>query len=486
MKKYFVFIISISLFSFMPAIVTQAAPKENTRCTTIGKLSGKLTCVSLDGKKFWYELTLAKGVKRYAKVGTDCFRENMITTGYDLSNKLVKLNCKYPSSIQGSEPPKWINENSKVMPNSGSTNLMPVSKLSDSTTFSNLEPCKISDGDPALTNMTAGFPIPPGRIDLKSGANIQIIGVDFNDKKAGTKSPEQIHGDKTKAMKEFWVSQSTVPVKVNLNWFPSWVTMPNSIKSYQMGGSFFEGKFNPDIYFNFAKSIISLTDSQINFQGTNLLIIVFPSGVTSDEIGTFLVHTQGTYSTNEGSILNLIMAGGDYANTDTYIHEFGHALGLTDIRDTLDLANQKSDGMFYDTMNNPDYPELLVWHRYLLGFLEQNQLHCITNSQPSTHWINPVAKSSQALKGVVIPLSSTEAIIVESRRAIGYDTKLASRKDLIGAVVYSLDSKIPYRRTPVKVIKVLSSNQEVITNGFKISVIESGDFGDVVKIEKVS
>jgi M6 family metalloprotease-like protein len=179
------------------------------------------------------------------------------------------------------------------------------------------------------------------------------------------------------------------------------------------------------------------------------------------------------------------MAGGNYANLDTYIHEFGHGLGLTDIRDTTNLAQQQSDGMYYDIMNNPTYPELLVWHRFLLGFLEPSQIHCKVNSETSRHWIVPVASNSQGVKGLVIPLSSTEAIIVESRRAIGFDTKLSYRLDLLGAVVYTLDSKVPYRRTPVKVVQVLKSNNSVVVSGYKITVLESGDFGDVVKVEKV-
>jgi hypothetical protein len=96
----------------------------------------------------------------------------------------------------------------------------------------------------------------------------------------------------------------------------------------------------------------------------------------------------------------------------------------------------------------------------------------------------PVASASKQVKGVVIPINSTEAVIVESRRAIGFDTALSSSPDLIGAVVYTLDSKVPYRRTPVKVVQVLKINESVVLSGYKITVIESGPFGDVVKVEK--
>ena len=364
--------------------------------------------------------------------------------------------------------------------------LSPTTNLSDAALFSNLDKCKIIDGDPQTTNMTAGFPIPDGRIDLIKGAKIQIIGVDFPDKIGGTKSPKDLNQNLTSSVEKFWTAQSTNPVKFEWNWSADWVRMPNSINSYSLGGSFFQGKFNPDAYFNFAKEIIAKTDSSIDFTGVNFLFIVFPPGIKNEEIGTFVVHTQGTYSTKEGNIFNLIIAGGDYANSDTYIHEFGHALGLTDIRDTLDVGNQKSDGMYYDVMNNYTYPELLVWHRYLLGFLENSQIHCINSTEATTHWLVPVASTSKQVKGVVIPLSSTEAIIIESRRGLGFDIVLAARPDLVGAVVYTLDSKIPYHRSPVKVVRVLKNNDSVNVAGYKISLVESGDFGDVVKVEKAA
>ena len=197
-----------------------------------------------------------------------------------------------------------------------------------------------------------------------------------------------------------------------------------------------------------------------------------------------MVHTQGSYSTGEGTIFNLIVAGGDYANADTYIHEFGHALGLTDIRDTQDVGNQKSDGMYYDIMNNPRYPELLVWHRFLLGFLEDQQIHCITSPEPSTHLLEPIAANTRGVKGLIVPISNTEAIVVESRRSIGFDTALSNRNDLVGVVAYTLDTKIPYRRSPVRVEKVLKNNEGVTLGPFTISVIETGSNGDVVRIEK--
>lgn len=362
--------------------------------------------------------------------------------------------------------------------------VFPKSTLSNPSLFSNHEPCRIADGDPALSNMTAGFPIPSGRIDLAKGARIKVLGVDFADKLGGTTSPQAASESRTSAVEKFWKAQSTVPVSFDWSWNSDWMHLPGTIKSYGLGGSFFEGKFNPAQYFGFVRNVIALADPFTDFSGINFLFITFPPGITNDEIGTFLVHTQGSYSTGEGTIFNLIVAGGDYANADTYIHEFGHALGLTDIRDTQDVGNQKSDGMYYDIMNNPLYPELLVWHRFLLGFLEDQQIHCITSPEPSIHLLEPVAANTRGVKGLIVPISNTEAIVVESRRSIGFDSALSNRNDLVGVVVYTLNTKIPYRRSPVRVEKVLKNNEGFTLGGITISVIETGSNGDVVKIEK--
>lgn len=494
MKKFFVFLISISLFSFMPAIVTEAAPKENTRCTTIGKLSGKLTCVSLDGKKFWYELTLAKGVKKYAKAETDCYRENLITRGYDQSKKLVELICKYPTSVKGSTPPIWFS----TSPSKPSTQFSEISEpktiISQSESFTDLSSCRIRHLNPHGTSMVAGFPVVERRINLVKGLKAQIIGVDFPDRQAigsVNNASNQKYIDDTE---KFWRSQSTNQLKFEWKWKKDWIRMPQPIKNYDLGGAFLEGKFRDQPYWAIIRNIISMADSTVDFNGVNLIIIVFPNLMTFDDVGTSLVHTQGAYTTSEGTIYNLMLAGGNSSiDSHWYQHEFGHALGLTDIRDTSNLSNQKSDGMYFDVMNNPVLQETIVWHRFLLGFLTDSQIHCVTSTNSSTHWLVPVASQSNKLKGVVIPLSETEALIVESRRQIGWDNVPSTQSvyglsvnELMGAVVYRLDTSIPYGKTPIRVVKVLKNSQYTYIDGYKISNIESGDFGDVVKVEKVS
>ena len=100
------------------------------------------------------------------------------------------------------------------------------------------------------------------------------------------------------------------------------------------------------------------------------------------------------------------------------------------------------------------------------------------------------------LKGLIIPTGTYTAITIESRRSYGWDSFLSPKDQ--GVLVYTVDTRIPYKRSPMQIIapsrsvdrewytdSALKAGETVTTNGWKITVVESGEFGDVVKVEKV-
>ena len=100
------------------------------------------------------------------------------------------------------------------------------------------------------------------------------------------------------------------------------------------------------------------------------------------------------------------------------------------------------------------------------------------------------------MKGLIIPTGTYTAIAIESRRSYGFDSFLSPKDQ--GVLVYTVDTRIPYKRSPMQIIaptrsvdrewytdSALKLNETVTTNGWKITVVESGEFGDVVKVEKV-
>jgi hypothetical protein len=149
----------------------------------------------------------------------------------------------------------------------------------------------------------------------------------------------------------------------------------------------------------------------------------------------------------------------------------------------------------FDLMNYAGGPgvELTAWNRWLLNFITDDQIRCLPDSESVTH-LSPV-EIAGGIKGAVIPLSSTQALVIESRRALGFDKGLGRESE--GALVYKVDTTIPNGMGPMRVIPrpgtnevwfesaPIKLNESYLIDGYKITVIESGIFGDVIRVSRV-
>jgi len=375
----------------------------------------------------------------------------------------------------------------------------PVTEISNSKPFDNLASCRLLDGDPQLTNMTIGFPIPNGRVNLTKKSVIQILPVSFSDIPAST-NPLADYDNGISTMKDFWERQSFIGTEIEFRSPTTYKELPKPVLSYELSSSLFG--FQSQKYFEFVSYVITQYENEINFSNVDVVVVVVPLETTDQQIGTWVVDTQSTFRTNEGIIYNYMLTGnGDSKNgSSAWVHEFGHALGLTDMRfvDSINSSIQRPEGLgVFDIMGSGSAaPETLLWSRFLIDILAPNQVLCISQPGTSSHWIRPLAQRDTGLKGLIIPTGIYTAITIESRRSYGYDSFLSPRDQ--GVLVYTVDTRIPYKRSPMQIIapsrstdrewytdSALKAGESVSTQGWKISVVESGDFGDVVKVEKV-
>jgi nucleotide-binding universal stress UspA family protein len=135
-------------------------------------------------------------------------------------------------------------------------------------------------------------------------------------------------------------------------------------------------------------------------------------------------------------------------------------------------------------------PSLLAFERWNLGWLDDSQIECVKGTSV-TKLITPI-QSAGGTKAVIIPLSRTKALVIESRRAIGIDKAIAKS----GALVYVVDSSLQSGGGPVKVFPSDLKNdprylqapralgESVIVEGFTIKVTQSDASGDTVEITK--
>lgn len=389
----------------------------------------------------------------------------------------------------------------------------PTSRITPVTELAPIEKCKIPDAgfNGAIPNnpqrhFSSGFPIYKERAKLTDNPTIQVIAIDFPDLQ-GTSSPTTDLKKVTDYVSTYFSRQSAGKFEIKWSIPSTYVRMPKKIGDYDLGGEFFTGGFKPENSWAYVRAAIAETDLGIDFSQASVIAVVVPPQVTRQQIGTFVAQSGEPgqqFKTSEKDIFNvLIMSGPTSEGINSpyeilnWTHELLHMFGLTDLRDTSNVANQiSSDLGVFDLMNAYIANELLAWNRFILGALEDKQVRCVVDIKESVHHIYPVGVQNNLTKMVVIPVDKYKAVIVESRRSYGYDSNLGWANE--GALVYTLDTSIPYRKSPITVIAsptsidptwrtdaALKLNETVTTNGWKITNVETGDFGDVVKVEKV-
>jgi M6 family metalloprotease-like protein len=259
--------------------------------------------------------------------------------------------------------------------------------------------------------------------------------------------------------------------------------------------------------FNSHKAYITeaakLADADVDFSATdNLIILANPDARGMGNSGPAFSAIRNNGITLDGKyISNGATSAYDLNNWKSIWlnHEISHSMGLVDLYAySMSNSANRYDGLRYtgefSYMGLSSYesnsPSLFAFERWNLGWIEDSQIECMKSSQ-LTKLISPV-EITGGTKAIIIPISRTKAVVVESRRAIGIDKALKK----LGALVYVVDSSIQSGQGPVKVFPSDLVNdpryfnapralgESVIVEGVTIKVVKSDSMGDTVEINK--
>ncbi len=90
---------------FKQTSIENAKANEANPCPEIGKISGNLTCVASDGKKIWFKLTIDQSFNGQPIIGTRCYRDGVITKGYNKEKENITIVCTFR---EAGAFPKWL------------------------------------------------------------------------------------------------------------------------------------------------------------------------------------------------------------------------------------------------------------------------------------------------------------------------------------------------------------------------------------------
>ena len=357
--------------------------------------------------------------------------------------------------------------------------------------------CQILDQTNNL-QMQVGFPKAVGRLPSFGTINALIIPVDFADV-VGQRPPDQEFTPMTDGMNDFYYKMSGNKVKFNYEVLKDWVRMPVKSTFHNLGTW---GKGDAHSYWKMA---IETADPLVDYSKFDVVYVLSPREIpwASIAYGPAGPYGPSGIASNDGPITNITLSGADawqsLAKGSAWrwiSHETGHLFGLHDlyvspgspVYGTWDLmSNNWSTGAI----------ELNSWNRYLLGWLTDSQINCKTvsdiDSTGITQIIDPIERINDLTKAVVIKLSDSKILVLESRRNEGLDVLTSSQE---GTLVYTVDMTIqsiqggwkvqrrPGSTDPEFVDAALRLGDVITVEGLKIEILAHDQNGDTVKISK--
>lgn len=399
---------------------------------------------------------------------------------------------------------------SKQMPKAG-----PKSTLTSASTFLDPNICKIEDAGDDRNSLFLGWPATPARKALFDSGRFpsaktvfQIVPIESPDAPAGKQTPIKDYGKYFTWLKNYFSYISDFGSNIEFRVPAKYLKFSKPVKPYNIQ------HLNKTDFTTFARDLIAEVDSEIDFTGANITIVLVPAGTPTTIFGQ--QHFSDVI-TSEGRLGKVgAMAPATYAASKVdeenrnlvspifWLHNFFHT-GIFDFGDgdgdpRSDADEHRSMGA-WGVMAQGQIG-LLGWQKWQLGFWQDSQVACLDKSNSSTVWIAPQSYRTTKKKLAVIPLSKNKAIVVESMRAAGLEYKLG--KDEQGALVYVVDTTDRDRHGYTYEVQhdvnakdkmfdprrkefwaPLDKGNSITYEGVKITNVEWGEFGDVIKVEPV-
>ena len=514
-RKLVAFLSVLTLLFAGSVVVANAAVKQGAKCTKVGKTETvkgtSYICTKSGPKLTWKKSAITNPIKPSAftnftrTYSTDDGYHTLFEAGPCQVDNNLPANLKqletYFYKIGGCAGQLQIAKYSLG-------NKRPAGTYDSAAKYSSLDPCKITNIFPGHTSLSY---IGPNSSQMErrfpsAKTVIQLIPIYSTDTEQPINSPKSDYGFILDFFKEWIDYSSDFGSTVSVRYPDTYLKMQTPIAEYELQH---DSKRDQPSLVKFSQDLVAAVDPHIDFTGANIAIVVPPPGTEAKVIGQAGVRQL---STAEGVVPNVMTEYGVLAKNPAmskssnlghpywWIHELMHAgIGFGDRYGDGKREIKAEYGMGHLTLMTPWGGDFTTWEKWIMGFMQDSQIQCKTDLASSTHWIAPSTVQTKESKSLIIPISQTKVIVVETLRPGGLYYKLPIKSH--GALVYEVDLtqrqngfgmklSLPKNRTvenfPFFMASApLKAGESTVTNGFQISIKESGTFGDLVTVEKV-
>lgn len=319
------------------------------------------------------------------------------------------------------------------------------------STFVPANQCQLL-GQDGNSSMNQGFPARPERLARKGTIRALIVPVDFADV-PGTERPETAYFEMANLTDEFYRKMSGNLVSFSFEVLPNYVRMPFSSTFHNLGA--WNGG-DPNAYY---KAAIRQADPLVDYSKFDVVYVLSPRNIPASSIAYGPAFPMKV-STDDGFVLNGTISGADAyqafpgAGWKWMAHETGHLFGLHDLY-TIDPQEPTYGSWDIMSLNwSTKAIELNAWNRFIMDWLPSDAYRCLNSTQakglsePTS--LIPIGSTELGTKALMVPLSSTEILVIEHRASAGLDNIPVQEA---GILVYTVNMTIPSIKGGWKVIR---------------------------------
>ena len=353
---------------------------------------------------------------------------------------------------------------------------------------SDVTPCKLKQGEQSF--FSSGFPISSIRMSSTGSPRVAVLFVDFPNVNA-VNSTESVFSKHIPGAENYLETMSSGKLDLQFEPLHKWLRMSGELESYDQ----FEW-LSAESQARFMQEAVDLADPDFDFSEIDSVIVIadekalsFPSIVGfSPEPVTVI---SGLLPVDGNVIRNGVLRGADYGDysAEAISHEMGHIMGLPDTYEVVDISTPYHTHVGNFGIMGQIVPmdfnrslsdrfkgnEMLAWHRWQLGWIEDSEVFCATSSTTSIK-LGPLTKNLGS-RMLVMPVDSSRVLVAENRAIDGYDQNLSTG----GILVYSVDERIATGKGPIKVqgdysadwpdsSVLLQPGEKITVAGYEISV----------------
>ena len=330
--------------------------------------------------------------------------------------------------------------------------------------------------------LAASFPPSRGiTVDVIGTISIKVVFLEWADLR-GNKADYEFHVELLEKAKDFFWVMSEGKLRLDYSYETSWNLVPDSyLDSYIPDDKAGADWRNLAYLQEKIDKFIAASDPAVDFSDADVIFFAFPTAKVVVDGGGLHAFNFGhaIARTAEGNVGNLFSSGSRvYDHVDevqgwaVFAHEFGHTLGMPDLRDWSQGREPLGPNQYampivspmygIDTMDNQDAGTQGIsgWMKWLQGWLEDSQVTCIEADSVKAEYyrLDNANIMSAENEMLVIKLSATEALIVESKRwDERFDRPISHSRD--GVIVYRIDAERGHAEGPLRLLTPRNINE---------------------------